>query len=278
MSEFEPTEFTSVDAPKPEREGLPPGYRMRADSHYVELLSTPAKTDRVRGSETARTRDDQSSARLARDRRVFEQLAEDINAIESASAMLSADPSPLARRVSLDLIKAQAARAAWLLRAHALGASADADTAPRTRPIGALLAQLRDRVGAECRLVGLSLQVATDDQTPVTIDESTFMVGLAGAVIALAGVAAHGEGGAIRIQPVVADGELQAVEISEDAAPLAGASLGRFFDAAWTDRPGGWLAAMGASTARMAADRLGGTASVAPVDRRGAVIKFVVKS
>ncbi len=278
MSEFEPTEFTSGDAPKPEREGLPPGYRMRADSHYVELLSTPAKSDRVRGGDTARVREDQASSRIARDRRVFEQLAEDISAIESASAMLSADPSPLARRVSLDLIKAQAARAAWLLRAHTLGIAADPDAAPRTRPVGALLAQLRDRVSAECRLVGLSLHVATDDQTPVTIDESTFIVGLTGAVIALAGVAGHGEGGTIRIHPIVSDGELQAVEISEDAAPLAGASLARFFDAAWTDRPGGWLGAMGAATARTAADRLGGAASVAALDRRGAVVKFVVKS
>ena len=278
MSEFEPTEFTSGDAPKPEREGLPPGYRMRADSHYVELLSTPAKSDRGRVDAATRVRDDQSSARIARDRRVFEQLAEDVNAIESASAMLSADPSPLARRVSLDLIKAQSGRAAWLLRAHALGASTDADSVARTRPIGAMLAHLRDRVGAECRLVGLSLHVATDDQTPVTLDESTLIVGLTGAVIALAGVAGSGEGGTIRVQPIVSAGELQAIEISEDAAPLAGSSLGRFFDANWTDRPGGWLAAMGASTARVAADRLGGTATVSPIERRGAVIKFVVKS
>ncbi len=277
MSEFEPTEFTSADAPKPEREGLPPGYRMRADPHYVELLSTPAKNDRGRAGDAAR-RDDQSSARVARDRRVFDQLAEDVNAIESAAAMLTADPSPLARRVSLDLIRAQSARAAWLLRAHALGVASESDAVLRTRPIGALLAQLRDRVSAECRLVGLSLQVTTDDQTPVTLDEGLLLVGLTGAVIALAGAAGSGEAGTIRVQPTVAGGELQAIEISEDAAPLSGSALGRFFDAGWTDRPGGWLAAMGASTARLAADRLGGAASISPIDRRGALVKFVLKS
>jgi hypothetical protein len=277
VSEFEPTEFTSGDSPKPEREGLPAGYRMRADPHYVELLSTPAKSDRGRG-EASRTRDDQPGLRAARDRRLFEQLSEDINAIESASAMLSADPSPLARRVSLDLIKAQSARAGWLLRAHGLSAGADPDPATRTRPMGALLAQLRDRVSAECRLVGLSLHVATDDQTPVTIDDVSLLVGLTGAVLALAGVAASGDGGSIRVQPIVVGGELQAIEITEDGAPLASSGLQRFFDPSWTDRPGGWLAAMGASTARLAAERLGGTASIAALDRRGATVKFVVKT
>ena len=278
MSEFEPTEFTSGETPKPEREGLPAGYRMRADPHYVELLSTPAKSDRGRGSD-ARVRDDQSAAmRIARDRRLFDQLSEDISAIESASAMLGADPSPLARRVSLDLIKAQSARAAWLLRAHSLSASADNDALPKTRPLGAFLSQLRDRVSSECRLVGLSLHVASDDHTPVTIDDATFVVGLTGAVLALTGfAAAAGEGGTIRVQPVFADGQLQAIEIIDDAAPLPASALQRFFDASWTERPGGWLAAFGAATARLAAERLGGTASITALDRRGATIKFVVK-
>jgi hypothetical protein len=276
VSEFEPTEFTG-DSPKPEREGLPAGYRMRADPHYVELLSTPAKSDRGRG-DSLRARDDQAAARAARDRRLFEQLSEDIHAIESASAMLSADPSPLARRVSLDLIKAQSARAAWLLRAQGLSTAADHEPVSRTRPIGAVLAQLRDRVSAECRLVGLALQVATDDQTPVAMDDATLLLGLTGAVLALAAVAAPGEGGTIRVQPVVSAGELQAIEIVEDAVPLSGSGLQRFFDPSWTDRPGGWLAAMGASTARAAAERLGGTASVAALDRRGVTIKLVVKT
>jgi hypothetical protein len=276
VSEFEPSEFTG-DSPKAEREGLPAGYRMRADPHYVELLSTPAKSDRGRG-ESPRPRDEHAGVRAARDRRLFEQLSEEINAIESASAMLSADPSPLARRVSLDLIKAQSARAAWLLRAQGLSGAADPEPVTRTRPIGALLAQLRDRVSAECRLVGLTLQVATDDQTPVTIDDALLLVGMTGAVLALTGVAAPGDGGTIRVQPIVSGGELQAIEITEDAAPLTGSALQRFFDPSWTDRPGGWLAAMGASTARAAAERLGGTASVAALDRRGATIKLVVKT
>ena len=167
MSEFEPTEFSSGDSPKPEREGLPPGYRMRADPHYVELLSAPAKSDRARGEHT-RAREDQGASRLARERRLLEQLSEDISAIESASVMLAADPSPLARRVSLDLIRAQSSRAAWLLRAHQLAMVTEDEGRVRTRAIGTLLGQLRDRVSAECRLVGLTLQVATDDPTPVT--------------------------------------------------------------------------------------------------------------
>ena len=98
---------------------------MRADSHYVDLISAGGRTDRARADgraevkvegKNAAHRDPEAAplARAPRDRRIFDHLIEEITAIESAAALLAGDSSPLTRRVSLDLIKAQAARAAWL--------------------------------------------------------------------------------------------------------------------------------------------------------------------
>ena len=97
MSDFESSDFQAGDTIKPEREGLPPGYRMRADAHYVELLSASPRLERPRGESTRvredhmQVRDENTQVRAARDRRVLEHLSADVAAIEAAAAMLSAD-------------------------------------------------------------------------------------------------------------------------------------------------------------------------------------------
>ena len=287
MSEFEPHEFAGAEPAKQEREGLPPGYRMRADPHYVELLSSGGRAERVRsegregrpeGKIVPRDPELAAVPRAPRERRIFNHLIEEITAIESAAAMLAGDVSPLTRRVSLDLIKAQAARAAWLLRAQSIIAGAAPELAPRTRQLGVLLAQLRDRLAAECRLVGVGLQIATESNASVTVDDGALALGVTGAVVALLPFMAGAENTFIRIEAIVEeDGDeddLQAIEISQDAIPLSAAARQRFFDADWQDRPGGWLAATGAAVAMATAERLGGRASLSTGARRGCTIRL----
>ena len=296
MSEFEPHEFPGAEPVKPEREGLPPGYRMRADPHYVELLSSGGRAERVRsegrteGKAESRSegrpegkivpRDPELAAvpRAPRERRIFNHLIEEITAIESAAALLAGDASPLTRRVSLDLIKAQAARAAWLLRAQSIAAGAAPELSPRTRQVSVLLGQLRDRLAAECRLVGVGLQVATESNATVTVDEGALSLGVTGAVVALLPFLEGVENTFIRIEAIVEeDGDeddLQAIEISQDSVTLSTTARQRFFDADWQERPGGWLAATGASVAMATAERLGGRASLSTGARRGCNIRL----
>lgn len=288
MSEFEAQEFSDEDVPvKAEREGLPPGYRMRADPHYVELLSggraERARADRADGRSEGRvegrvmTRDTEA-ARVPRERRIFNHLIEEITAIESAAAMLATDGSPLTRRVSLDLIKAQAARAAWLLRAQAVIAGAAPEPAPKTRPVGVLLNQLRDRLAAECRLVGVGLQVASESSATVTVDEGALALGVTGVVVALLPLMAGTENAFLRIEAIVEeDGDeddLQAIEISQDLVTLSPSAKQRFFDSEWHERPGGWLASTGAAVAQATAERFGGRAQLTAGTRRGCTIRL----
>jgi hypothetical protein len=48
----------------------------------------------------------------------------------------------------------------------------------------------------------------------------------------------------------------------------------RFFDLAWADRPGGWLAGLGAITARAVAQQHGGNAVFQAGDRRGSLVRI----
>ena len=278
MSDFDSPDFQAGDGIKPEREGLPPGYRMRADSHYVELLSSSPRSERQR-TEPARVREDQSQVRAVRDRRVLDHLAGEVTAIEDAAAMLSSDATPLARRVSLDLIKAQSARAAWLLRAQALLAGqADGDRVARSHVVFDVLSGLRDRLAAECRLNGVGLQVTCESRAAVVIDDTLLTVGVTGAVMSLAGLLTGLESALIRIDALVeVDGDeddLQSIEISQEMVAVPSSLKQRFFDGDWMERPGGWLGGLGAATAEAAAVQLGGGIHFSTGPRRGCTIRF----
>lgn len=277
MSDFESSDLQAGDSIKPEREGLPSGYGMRADSHYVELLSTSPRTERPR-VEPVRLREDHAQVRAARDRRVLEHLSGDVAAIEAAAAMLSAEATPLARRVSLDLIKAQSARASWLLRAQALLSGHDADRASRAHVIGDVLAGVRDRLAAECRLNGVGLQVTCESRAAVAIDDTLLTVGVTGAVLSLAGLLTGVEGAVIRVDALVeVDGDeddLQSIEVSQDTVAVPSSVKLRYFDGDWVERPGGWLGAIGAATAEAAAVQIGGGINLSVGSRRGCTVRF----
>jgi hypothetical protein len=258
-------ESVSGESKKPQREGLPPGYRMRADAHYVDQLAT-------RRSEPARQA--RPAEATERPERLLSQLSDDLSTIHGALGMLDLEASPLARRVSLDLIKVQVWRAQWLLRATAL-VSGSLRGALRARPIGTLLTSLREGFAAEFRLAGQGLQVhASDWMAPVTVDEQALHAGIAGGIIATLGLVTQGEWAAVRVSVVESAGELRTVEITQEDVAVGDAITRRFFDGAWTDRPGGWAAAIGAAAARAAAQRHGGDATFHTGERRGSVIRL----
>lgn len=268
------------DAPprRTEREGLPATYRMRADAHYVDQLMS-RRHDRV--AETRMSGDLDAPAPV-RDpgrteplqARVLAKLAEDLATIGAAAALLAGDATPLARRLNTDLIRVETWRAAWLLRAQAV-IDGSHRSQMRSRRLGSILESLRQGFEPECRVSGITLQVEANDwNTPVLVDEPALVAGLTGAVLATLGLLGRLEGATIKIAVEAGSGEIGIVEVSQEEVSVpTGASL-RFFDAAWTDRPGGWLAGMGALAARAAARLHGGNAVLLVADRRGTAIRM----
>jgi hypothetical protein len=285
-------DFTPEPEPakKSEREGLPASYRMRADAHYVDQLTSRrgeraerGATDAPRGRKTEPAPEADQPAAEPRERRdlrerrgdrVLAQMAEDLATIESAAVLLASDPSPAARRVSVDLVRSHAWRASFLMKAHAM-LEGGIRGAIRPRPIGTLLAQVRDGFAPECRLATFALHVHTPDWNAlVSVDDAAIVTGITGAVIATLSLVGPPEGLTIKITAAVGGGDLRAIEVAQDEVGVGTASALRFFDPSWSDRPGGWTAALAAAAARAAVQGHGGEAAFLPAGKRGTTIRL----
>ncbi len=261
-----------VSAKKPEREGLPSGYRMRADSHYVDQLSV-RRGERA-AAETGRPiAEDRADAR-DRSEKLLAQLAEDIATIESAVGALAGDASRMSRRVNVDLIKSQVWRASWALRAHAI-LDGTYRHQIRPRPLGFILGHVRSGWAAECRLAGVTLQVSASDWNAVVpVDEQSLIAGLTGALVATLGLIGQAEGAVLTLSATSQGGALKSIDVVQDEVLVAPSLSGRFFDASWTDRPGGWPAGLGASTAKAVAQQHGGDAVFLADERHGSIVRL----
>jgi len=264
---------------KAEREGLPAGYRMRADAHYVDsLLSKRSEREAARarrGTDPVDLRADLDEAREARDRhtRVFTQLSEDLGTIESVMGVLAADTSRVARRTNVDVIRAQTWRAAWMLRANTIVDGAHRQHI-RPRPLGYVLGQVRTGFAPEGRLTGVRLEVhASDWEAVVAIDEASVIAAITGGLLTTIGLVGQSEGTVVKVAAIAAAGELRAVEISQDEVSV-GSQVMRFFDGSWTDRPGGWTAALGARVARVVSEQHGGEAVFVAGEPSGSILRL----
>jgi len=332
-----------------EREGLPPGYRMRADAHYVEQLSArsgdqplrsipideieaagPAITDdlqplvrsiaahgivqplmvrrdgdgyrliagrkRLAAARTAKLSrvpclvhqvdDAQADAlacaeqlRVEGEQQVVPMAVDSVRAglithvsaaiatIESAAAMLAGRGTPLGQQVALGLVRAEAWRADWQLRAAAILDGSHEWQFHRCS-VGPLVVRACERFAASSRLNGIDLALDVADwSASAMLDEEAVICAVAGAVMATAGLS---EGAASRSLSVAvgrSKDDRLAITVAEDGvSPPAGIDR-RFFDVKWSERPGGWLAAIAAVTVQAVAERHNGEAAL--LDRKG---------
>ena len=340
-----------------EREGLPPGYRMRADAHYVEQLSArsgdqPLRSIAIEEIEAAgpliaddlqplvrsiaahgivqplivrrdgdgyrliagRKRlaaaraaklsrvpclvhqvDDVQAEALARAEQLrveggpqvvptaavdtvraglITHVSEAIATIESAAAMLAGRGTPLGQQVALGLVRAEAWRADWQLRAAAI-LDGSHGWQFRRSALGPVVVRACERFAAASRLNGIDLALDVSDwSASAVVDEEAVICAVAGAVIATAGLT---EGGASRSLSVAVGGSKDdrlTVTVAEDGVtPPAGIDW-RFFDVKWSERPGGWLAAVAAVTVKAVAERHNGQAVLLDRNGRGTALQF----
>jgi hypothetical protein len=260
--------FTTSSEPRREREGLPAGYRMRADSHYVEQLSAPVE---VRAMESGRART------LPIDPNdVTAGLREALSDISAAGSWLADPGSPLARSAAIDVIRSQAWRASWLINAQTtLSASRPGRCQPRR--LGVVLTRVVEGFAPESRLLGVDIQMLLPDwNVQANLDEDALVAGLTGAVIATLGVMGQPRGAVVTIMAAPpASGEVTVDVAQEHVAPPSD-GVSRFFDPLWRDRPGGPAAAIGAWAARAAAVRHGGDATLVTNEGRGTTIRLTL--
>jgi len=340
-----------------EREGLPPGYRMRADAHYVDQLTARSsdvavryiaideidaapldlatiepltrsiaahgviqpllvrrddnrfrviagkkrlgaaraaglatvpclvhQVDEAAAEELAQAENTRGGALDARAGAggllgpwaMLSRLAEDLGGIESAASLLASHNLPTARRVTVDMIRAEAWRASWLIQA---GAIADRAHLSETRlsVLGSILERVRDGFLPESRLSGVEIQVCVPDwNVSAVVDERSLVAGLTGGIIATLGFVDQAAGAVVTLIASAAPGGSLSIDIAQDAAPVPGETASRLFDPTWTDRPGGWPATVGALTAKAVAQQHGGDAVCVVRERRGSTFRLTL--
>lgn len=230
----------------PAREGLPPGYRMRADRHYVdELTSAEQRRPPLMDSEEAIGSEGQID--------LFKSLSETLTAIESARRLLEGNGTAIARRTALDLIEVHTARAAWLIEATRFLESEE-PRPDRRQPIGTLIDDLVERFAPECRLRGVTLRARVDDRAYSTrFDARALSIGLTGAIVALLPLVEIEDEPTLNVSGSRSNESL-IVEVAYRSTTLDATSGERLVDGTWTLRPGGWPAALGVRALKRAVE------------------------
>jgi hypothetical protein len=198
------------------------------------------------------------------------ELSQSVGAIGSCLHLLADRETVLRDRVALDLLRTEVHRAARLVKClTVLGqdpAFNEADVSLST-----VLEQAVEGFAAERRLSGATIGVETGDGPFAIRADADWL--LAGLAAALGGMLAMVHGTrtpalSVRASSSGSRASLM-VEISQQSVTVPAWALTRFFDQAWTDRPGGFQAAAELAATRKIAQLHRGGAEVLPGERGG---------
>lgn len=262
-------DLDTLDDAAPLREGLPPGFRMRHDPHYVETLYTHQDTVRAAGQ-----RDD---ALLT----IVRELSMALHAVGASAAEITTRGRSLRERAALALVRAEAQRAAWL---------ADAATAVVQDPTCALdavnLADVVRRVLVSLepaqRITGVEPSLYVSD-TPSTVagDGRLLEAAIGGIVVAMGAIleerGAEGRLG-IRLTPHIDDPSQRSLEVTQTSVIVPAYALARFFDEQCTDHPAGRVGALHLAAAQRIARVHRARLSVKAIESGGCTVTFAVKT
>jgi ParB-like nuclease family protein len=348
------TDFELMTAPleeelRTQREGLPPGYRMRAEAHYVDQLVARAPVPQVRAvpigdidcprpvdtatleplvrsiaahgvlqpllvrgragrldvisgarrlaaaaragltyvpcvvhtCDEARARAIQDAADVRGSREEgrpalpdpaahgLQELAHSLGSIESCLQLLGGRNAALRDRVAIDLLRAEAASATRLMRF--LGVlTGEPHLARSDEPLQPLIDEAVHTFDAECRLSGVSIELDVSGTHVLAVDRRYLSIGLVGALDGMLALMRDSRTPTLNVR-VSSDGTRGpvVVEIAQHAITLGTGALGRLFDVQWTDRPGGYQAAVGLAAARRVVDLHEGSLEADACGREG---------
>lgn len=198
------------------------------------------------------------------------ELSQSFGAIGSCLHLLADRDVALRDRVALDLVRTEVHRAGRLVRSLT-ALHQDTPLPEIETSLAAALDLAVESFAPERRLSGASLTVETvDGPFQLRADPELLGVGLAGA---LGGMLALVDGAkapalSVRLSSSGSRASLM-LEIAQQSVTVPSWALGRFFDLTWTDRPGGYQAAVELSAARRVAELHRGGAEVLPGERGG---------
>ena len=198
------------------------------------------------------------------------ELARSFGTIGSCLHLLAHREIALRDRVALDLVRTEVHRAGRLVQS--LDVIGRQPTLSQTSvPLSPLLDQMIESFAPERRLSGASVSVKAEETgLCVYADPDWLSVGLSGALGGVLAMVQNAKGPAIAVVVAASAGRSSAmIEIAQEGVTVAPWGLDRFFDPQWTERPGGYQAAVELAAARKVAELHRGGAEVMAGERGG---------
>jgi hypothetical protein len=198
------------------------------------------------------------------------ELSQSFSAIDSCLHLLGDRDTVLRDRVALDLIRTEVHRAGRLVRClHALRQDPQLSEAPVS--LASIVDHVLEGFAAEARLSGVTLDLdASRDLQTVRADADWLTVGIAGALGGMLALVQQVKHAALDLRVgSSSSGSSVMFEIEQHATSVPAWAQGRFFDAQWTDRPGGYQAAAELAAAKRVAELHRGGVELVPGDRGG---------
>lgn len=233
------------------REGLPSGYRMRADAHYVEQLETA----RPLPSAAPRRTTAPGSATSEGD------VLTSLHAISSCAALVDDEVTGLTRRVATSLIRAEAWRSTCLLQASRILRQGIAPTR-RSTSVRRLVSRVVESVEHERRLRGVQMDtlVSVADSHTVIGQEDTLVFVLSGLTLLTIELAATASDGSVLIAALPEPAGRVTLAISQDSAAVPESWPSVVGDPD-SDSAGAWSTPVPVLALRRVAEAYGGSVS-----------------
>lgn len=258
----------------PQREGLPPDFRMRHDAHYVDELLSRGRGHRVVAIPARENGDERRSpwtdaAPAAPPARVYAEVVESLEAIGTCLQLFRDTARPAAERVALDLIETETARAAWLVQALSVldeeppVANGAVELEAVANRVARLLAPGRYRAGAALRIETSAPGLRARG------DESLLTLAVAAIATALQAATERTAEAVVRIQIADEAGGRVRIEALQEALRMPASWRARFLDPEWVDWPGGRRIAIGLAAASRIAQLHRGTLTMGGAEHGG---------
>jgi hypothetical protein len=259
-----------VEQPRSVRQGLPPGFRMRHDAHYVDEL------------ESRRRPVDPVSPGLAFPTSIpvtfaLRDMSQEMEGVASCFNLVDRRARPLRERVGLSLARVGVQRN---MRAFQALRVLLEDPAPERTAISlnTIVEQAVLSFDEELRIIESRAALDLHD-APIraNADARMMLIALQGCVGTLAAmIEASGQGGAIHVATRSGEG-VACCEMRQDSYRMAAEPFSRLADLEWCERPGGIPAGMSLAAAARIAQAHGGALDAHRTEAGGCTLSLSVR-
>jgi hypothetical protein len=267
-----PSQPSSLDKPRPVRQGLPSGYRMRHDAHYVDELESRRPGAPIAAVPALAFPTSIPVTFALRD------MSQELEGVASCFNLVAAKARPLRERIGLSLARVGVERN---MRAfQALRALLEDPPLERgATSLNSIIEHTVKGFDEELRLTDSRISINLPDAViHVTADARMLSLALQACLgMLMSLVEASNTEGSIQIAAFVSEG-IATCEMRQDAYRLSADQFSRLADLEWSERPGGIPAGIGLAAAARIAQAHGGALDARRTDAGGCVLILTIRA